>query len=192
MQSAISRRDMIIFTAIEIIDELGVQGLSTKEIALRQEIAESALYRHFKSKDQIVTSIIEYFRCFDESIYRTVLEKKDNCEDKILAFINAYIEYYENYPAITSILHSFEILSHGPGNGDKVKQIFDSRLHNLAHIIETGQEEREISDKYTASELACIIQGFCNTVILQWRLENCSISLKEMIFPTLEKILSKT
>jgi Transcriptional regulator len=50
MDFFIKRKDRIILTCIEIISDLGFQGLSTKEITQRQNISDGTLYKHFKRK----------------------------------------------------------------------------------------------------------------------------------------------
>ena len=44
------RKEQLILTAIEIIDEIGIQRLTTREIAKRQQISEATIFRHFKIK----------------------------------------------------------------------------------------------------------------------------------------------
>ncbi|MHB8063219.1 MAG: TetR/AcrR family transcriptional regulator [Ruminiclostridium sp.] len=92
-----SRRDRIILTAIEIMSDSGIQGISTKELAKRQDITESLLYRYFKSKDEIIVAVIEYYSSFDRIIMNTILKSDLTYMGKITEFIRMYIEYYENF-----------------------------------------------------------------------------------------------
>ncbi|MDP4091416.1 MAG: TetR/AcrR family transcriptional regulator, partial [Bacillota bacterium] len=48
----IKRKERVTLTAIDILNELGFQGLSTKEICKRQEISEGTRYEHFKNKNE--------------------------------------------------------------------------------------------------------------------------------------------
>ena len=70
------RKDRIILTAIEIINELGIQGLSTREIARRQEISEGTLFRHYKSKNDIILAVLDDFSKYDADIFHSVELKK--------------------------------------------------------------------------------------------------------------------
>ena len=79
-----SRRDSIIMAAVDIIDESGIKGLSTKEIAAKQGISESILYKHFKSLDEVLTAVIEYFSQFDVMIINTVLKRDIPVKEKVL------------------------------------------------------------------------------------------------------------
>ena len=50
----------IIKAAGEILTESGLAGLTTKNLAVRMDFAESALYRHFKSKEEIIIAMLNY------------------------------------------------------------------------------------------------------------------------------------
>lgn len=191
MKNFISRKDRIILSAIDIINELGIQGLSIKELATRQEVNESALYRHFKSKDEIINGVIEYFSQFDTAIYNSVIQKELNPKDKIIQYIKSYLEYYEGYPAITGILLSYVSLSYDPVIKTKMNEIFGYRLNNIISLIEESQNKNE-AKLFSARELAMILSGYCNKVILEWRMGGCKSTFKEEAIITIEKLLSVT
>src|SRR5215472_12599849 len=45
--------------AVELFTEHGYEGTSLREIAERLDVTKAALYYHFKSKEDIVTSLVE-------------------------------------------------------------------------------------------------------------------------------------
>jgi AcrR family transcriptional regulator len=190
MKYFISRKDRIILSAIEIIDELGVQGLSTKELAFRQGVNESALYRHFKNKDAIILGVLDYFSQFDNSIYNSVIQKETSSRNKVYEYVKSYLEYYESYPAITAILLSCETLSHEAVAKEKIDLILNSRFENMVKLMEECQTNNEITKNINSRELALVIVGYCNQVILDWRMHNFNYSFKEDSLNTLNKLLS--
>src|SRR5579864_4116353 len=55
--------------AVELFTEHGYEGTSLREIAERLDVTKAALYYHFKSKEDIVASLVEdYFGQIDELI----------------------------------------------------------------------------------------------------------------------------
>nr|WP_199236013.1 TetR/AcrR family transcriptional regulator [Micromonospora sp. S4605] len=52
-------RERIKAVALELFTEQGYEKTSLREIAERLEVTKAALYYHFKSKDEIVTSFVE-------------------------------------------------------------------------------------------------------------------------------------
>lgn len=184
-----NRKDSIILTAIEIISDLGIQGLSTKELAKRQDITESLLYRHFKSKDDIVVAVLEYYTRFDQIVMKTVLKSDLTFKGKIIEFIRLFAEYYENYPAITAILHSYHQLINDSNTSNMVRELYDKRYSFLLELLKSAQDNDEISRHFSSEELVDIILGFMRMIILRWRMEGYSFPLKEQTLTTLEKIL---
>ncbi|SCL66077.1 transcriptional regulator, TetR family [Micromonospora citrea] len=52
-------RERIQAVALELFTEQGYEKTSLREIAERLDVTKAALYYHFKSKDEIVTSVVE-------------------------------------------------------------------------------------------------------------------------------------
>lgn len=190
MKYFISRKDRIVLSAIDIINELGIQGLSTKEIAQRQGINESALYRHFKNKEAIIKGVLDYFSQFNESIYNTLNEKKKPViRKRLLITWTLILNNYESYPAISSILFLYENISRDPEAREQIEGIFNKCLNNMINIIAECQINNEMSDTFTPKELAQILFGYCNKVILDWRISKFSYTFKTDAAATLEKLL---
>src|SRR5438445_10189389 len=62
-------RERIQSVALELFAEQGYEGTSLREIAERLEVTKAALYYHFKSKEDIVRSLVEdYYRQIDALI----------------------------------------------------------------------------------------------------------------------------
>lgn len=190
MKYFISRKDRIILSAIDIINEMGIQGLSTKELALRQDVNESALYRHFKNKDAIIDGVLDYFSQFDNSIYLSSLKKEGSFREKITEYLKSYLEYYESYPAISSILFLSENLGRDNNAKAKSEEIFNQRIKNLIDFIQESQEKGEMNTDFTPRQLAQLLMGYCNKVILDWRRLNFSYSFKEEATKALDTLLT--
>jgi len=186
-----SRRDSIIFAAIEIISDNGIQGLSTKEIANKQGISESILYKHFKSLDDVIVAIVEYFLRFDCMIENTVLRRRITYREKILEYIRSFVELYESYPALTAIILNYETLLHHVNTRHLiVNDIIDARIGFIRKLIEDGQQICEIGSCYTSEELAIIIAGTIERIILDWKLAGYCYSLKDKVLMITSKILN--
>ena len=62
-------RGRIQSVALELFAEQGYDKTSLREIAERLDVTKAALYYHFKSKEDIVTSLVEdYFTAMDELV----------------------------------------------------------------------------------------------------------------------------
>jgi AcrR family transcriptional regulator len=184
-KSILHRKDSLIITAIEIIDERGILALSTREIAKRQGVSEATLFRHYKSKNELLIAVLEYFMQFDEDIFLTTQKRGLAPKEAIVHFISLLSGYYENYPAITSIMQMIDVLRYEPELEEKVKNIFNKRIEIIKQLVEEAQAKGEICKDIDSQNIAIAISGFCREMCLKWRLENKSFLLKEQIISML-------
>ena len=188
-KSYLSRKEQIILSAIDIIDELGIDGLSIRELAKKENVTEGALYRHFKSKTDIIIEVLKYYSQYDINIINTIKKNKFDSKAGIIFFIKAFLEYYENYPEITSISCSYESLLYEPAIEKEVLQIINRRLNFLITIIEEGKKRGEIKLELESRDIADTILGYFDYMIFMWRVEKYKFSLKEKIINTIDILL---
>jgi AcrR family transcriptional regulator len=189
VNSYIKRKERVILTAIDIISELGFQGLTTKEICKRQQISEGTLYKHFRSKDEIILGVLDYFSKFDKSIKETTEFNCFSGKESIMFFYKMVSEYYENYPSISAICNNYETLHHESNIAEKAKEIFQTRARLIKSYVEMDKKSGQIRSDIHSEQLAYIIQGGVREIILKWRMCNFSFSLKEKIISTIEMVL---
>jgi AcrR family transcriptional regulator len=183
------RKERIVLTAIEIIHELGYQGLTIKEICKRQNVSEGALYKHYKSKKEIVLAVVNYYSKYDEDIKQLVNMMNLSVKESINFYITRFAEYYETYPAMTAIFNSKEILKHEEGISGRVIDVFEAKSSFLTYLIESGKNTGQINTNIDSEVIADIILGSCRGITLKWRLRNFNFPLKERILSANELIL---
>jgi AcrR family transcriptional regulator len=191
IKTYLSRKQSIVVSALEIIDELGIEALSIRELAKRQGIVEGALYKHFNSKDEILHAILDYYSRYDLNIKNTIQNNGLTYKESIIFFIKSYAEIYESNPAMTCIGSSYEVLMNGSSVVNRVKEIFSSRSDYLTYLVKQGQLEGSIGCSLSAEDLSDTILGLFRTVTLKWRMSNYSFPLKSRVISALEIILLK-
>ncbi|MFB9330755.1 TetR/AcrR family transcriptional regulator [Paenibacillus aurantiacus] len=178
-KSYVNRRDSIVLTAIEIIHELGVQGLSTREIAKRQGVSEPALYRQFDSKSDILLAVLDHYTHYDHLVFETIKNQQQTSKQGVLFYIQKFTEYFENYPAITAVTMSFDFLTYEPATVDRVKEIHQAHYDFIYALVEAGKKAGEIKEAIGSEDAADTVYGLLQLITLRWRLSNFSFSLKE-------------
>lgn len=188
-KSYLSRKDSIILSAIEIIDELGINELSIRELASRQGVSEPALYRHFTSKQDIILGILDYYSSFDDMILNTILNKELDAKDGIRFFVKAYAENLENYPPLTALSLCMDGLGKEEPIVNKSKDILSRRYNFITNLIERDIQSGKLNSFFASSTLADLIFGSANIIVYRWRVGGFSFQLKETIMNTVESIL---
>ncbi len=171
----LSRKEKIIISAIDILDELGIQGLTSKEIAKRQGVTEPAVYRQFDGKKDIVLTILDRFAIFDEFIKNTVIDNRMEPEEAIGFYLNSYVEYYENYPQITTVMFSFDVYRYEKELNLKMQGIVSNRHRFFSDLIKSAQEKGIVSKEISNEEIAEM--GIRSDMVLCIQLENGGVQL---------------
>jgi AcrR family transcriptional regulator len=187
--SMLHRKDAIISTTIDIIDEYGIKGLSTKEIAKRQGVSEATIFKYFTTKNSLILAVLDKFSMFDNEIYLTIKMKEIKPVESIFFYTNAYVEYYENYPQITAITEAYDALAYDPELLERIKSIFNNRSCHIKSLISEAQNKNEIKPDVNTDDLTYVISGLFRSICIEWRFSNRSFSLKEHTLRTLRMVL---
>jgi TetR/AcrR family fatty acid metabolism transcriptional regulator len=78
------RQIQIIEAATKRIDEHGIQDLTIKTLAADLNLSEAALYRHFKSKNEILLGLLTYFIEEMKGRLDLILSNKDRSPSELL------------------------------------------------------------------------------------------------------------
>ena len=185
----LKRKEKIIITAIDLLDEAGINGLTTKEIARRQNITEPAIYKQFKGKKEIVMAILDRCAAFDDLIKNTLIDNKISGKDGILYFVKAYAEYYQNYPQITTAMFSFDMFRYDIDLHERMNQIVNERMNIVFSIISKGIEVGEFPKEMDKVAFADSIFGVIWSTTFMWQMGGCSFDLKNRIMKAMEIIV---
>jgi len=182
-------KEGLILATIEVISERGLQGLTTKEVAKRQGISESTIFKHYKSKNELIIAVLDHFSQFDQAIFESLKDKGLKPIEAIKYFVDSYVTYYANYPEITAITHAYEGLMREPELSDKVRSIFNNRTSNIRLLVEEAKSHGEYKVDLDSENLADIIIGLERVITLKWRINNYNFSLKEHTLSALNMLL---
>lgn len=185
----ISRKENLVLTAIEVINELGIQGLSTREVAKRQGMSNAVLFSHFHSKNELISDVLDFYIKFDSAMAQTIISRKLNPFDSIRYVVETFVTYYENYPAITSIIQLMNGLLSEPELSEKVKSIYSERVEYLKSIIEDAQKQNQIISSENSQVIAEIIYSSFINICIKWRMDSYKFSLREQALATVDLIL---
>lgn len=187
--NVLHRRESLILTAIDVINELGIQGLSIREVAKRQGISNSSIFGHFRSKNDLILAVLDHFTQYDSVVIQAIKLEGLKSKEAITYYVDLFVTYYENYPAITSIVQSYEDLRCEPEFTEKVKSIFFGRSDYLNQLVKEAQAVNEIRSDIDSMCIADIIMGSCRVICLKWRMENFGFKLRERVLYAIKAIL---
>lgn len=184
----INRKDRIVASAIEIISEAGLESLTTKSLAMKENMSESLLYRYFGGIDEVLVEVIDTFTKFDKGIIATIEAKQIPHFQKVIEFMNTLGTYYAGYHEMSAIVLNYEGLLHNVNTRDAVAACIYMRTTFVRNELKAAIDSGEIIDLFTPEELANVIFGGCTRDLLNRRIVNDTRSHVDVMTSTLEKL----
>ena len=184
----------IIRTAIQLIAQKGIQGLTLKNLAREIGISEPAIYRHYENKIEILVSILDYFLERTMGIFSEEVLKKGEAIEKIERIFKAHFEVFSATPALVAVIFSEEIFRNEPILTERVKWIMDRNSQAIATIIEDGKARGQLDAQADTRHLTIIIMGSLRLLVKQWQMADFSFDLRSSgsaFFATLKHLLTK-
>ncbi len=169
------RQLQIIHSAVELIASKGMSHLTMNHIASQIEVTEPALYRHFKSKKEILQGVLNLIAQIDltsQEIEKTGL-------GLIECIMQKRISSFANTPALAAIIFSEEIFSGDNDLSQRIKLLMQETQQKIIHIIQLSQTEGSIRTDMQPEQIALLIIGSFRFLVTQWHLLENDFDLQE-------------
>jgi AcrR family transcriptional regulator len=165
------RQIEIIEAAANRIDKHGIQDLTIKTLATDLNLSEAALYRHFKSKNDILHGILSFFIQTMSDRLSVVLSNKDASPSELLKGIfDSQLKTFVNKPSIVSIIFSESIFQFNKELSKTVSSLMELMQNHIENIVKKGQSDGTYSKIVGVSTTATIIMGGMRITVLKWKL----------------------
>lgn len=179
MENLTDRQSQIVSESINLISEMGIQGLTIKNLAKKIGVSEPAIYRHFSNKMEILLTILDSFKQDKQLVLTKISLNQISSMQKLETIYLHQFRTFTQNPALAAVIFSEEIFTNDDRLSEKVYQIMETKQEILRTIFEEGQRSREIRDDIPAEQIALIIMGSLRLLVTQWRLTQFSFSLEE-------------
>lgn len=185
----LKRKDKIIISAIELLNEEGISGVTTKNLASRQNVTEPALYRQFSGKQEILNHILDEYAAYDEKIEKTILQSTLVGKEAVTFYVTRYAELYQNYSELTTVMFSMDLYYYNESSRIFMKELNEKRLRFLEDLIEKKKDDFSLGQKFTSKELASVIIGTIFSQVYEWRMCEKEYVLGERLLGIISRLL---
>ena len=180
MSTDIKTRQLEIITAAgEILSEKGINGLTTKNLAAKMGFAESALYRHFKNKEDIIITMLNYLAADMDMRFKNCLTDIEGAELQLKELFNNQFEFFKKNPHFLVAIFSDGLLEESKNINKAIIEIMAVKKNYLLQIIKQGQQGGDFTSNLSADELVHIMMGSLRLHILQWRMSGYAFDVKQ-------------
>jgi len=182
-QATLVRQEQIVDAARKLIIRYGSEHVTVRRIAKQVGISEAAIYRHFKSKRDILSLLVDHI---DDDVLRdftTVSTRERSPLEALGSILKGHLSAIQRRRGM-----SFQVFAEIISLGDKklnrrVSETIDKYIGCLRGLlcegIETGEVREDVDPEATATILFGTIQGLVNI----WALSNYGFNPQERFEP---------
>lgn len=188
------RQQEIIEFAGKLLMEKGIKGLTTKNLAQEMAFSESALYRHFKNKEDIIVLLLNYLGSNIKERLDIISENKATSGEKLKQLFSSQFQFFSQNPHFVVAILSEGLFDESEKINQSIMKIIHYKIELITKIIEVGKENNEFANSIETQEIVHIIMGSFRMMMLKWKFSKFEIDLINQgnkIMNTTIKLVSK-
>lgn len=172
------RQAEIIEAAAKLLTSSGVSGLTIKNLAIEMRFSESAIYRHFQSKEDIIVTMLDSIAHRLDSITPNVLQATESEIDVIISLFAAHFDFFSTHTHLVVAIFSDGLLEESKRINEKIISTMEYRKGILLQLVNKGQQGSRLTTAVKSEEIVHIIMGSVRLLMYQWRVSNFSFDIK--------------
>ena len=187
----ISNRQLeIIEVSGKILIEKGIKGLTTKTVASEMNFSESAIYRHFKSKEEILIALLSLLKQNMNKRLTSEIKPQNTSAENFKAVFTSQFNYFNKNPHFVVAVLSDGLLDESEEIRTIILQLMQNKMQLLAQILEQGKQTNEFTSEISTEDLLPIILGSFRFQMLKWKLSNFQYDITTEGNKTIDNLLA--
>jgi len=179
----------IIEVSGKILMQKGVAGLTTKNLAKEMNFSESALYRHFKDKEEIITHLISYLSENINQRFESIINTDLSAEEKFNQLFKSQFSFFKANPHFIVIVLSEGLLDNSETIKNTILKLMQTNAMAIKKIILQGQESKLFNPTIDSEYLVHFIMGTFRLQMLKWKLANFDFNIEKKGIETMKNLL---
>ena len=175
------RKEQIVESALHLLSDIDAKKLKMSDIAAHMGLAPSALYRHFKNKDAMLSAVLEHIRA---KLYRNlenVRQTSDNAVARLRELLFRHAKLIRQEQGIPRIIFSDEIWGQKKERRQRLYRIVTGYLAEIEAIVLQGQNGGDIRKDIDAKVAAKMFFGIVQPAALLFHMSEGQFNLEEHI-----------
>ncbi len=166
------RQIEIMQAATKLIGDKGIQNLTTKNLAAEMNFTEPALYRHFKSKTEILASVLFFYKDQLQKGIKQIIEDDTSGIKKLELIMKFQFNHFYHNPEIVMVIFAETSFQYDKSLSEVVKSIMTQKKEMVEKMISLGHKDGTIRKDIDSTYLSSFFMGAMRFTILRWRLNN--------------------
>lgn len=179
----------IIEATSKILTTSGINGMTIKNLAKKMNFSESAIYRHFSSKEEIILAMLNYLaENIDERL--SSIQKTENPEENFRAMFVEQFKFFSKNSHFVVAVFSDGLMEESQRINEVILKLMAVMMKHLMPILADGQQKNIFTNKIDNEDLVHIVMGTFKLQMFKWRLFNFEFDLKENGNKMIDSILT--
>lgn len=177
------RQEEIAAAALDLLAEVPLESLTTRQIAQQLSISQPALFRHFRSRDELLVAAVELARRQLAQLAEQALRRPAEPAQRLCELLAAIIAGVEQHPGLPRLLFA-DGSAQSPELKRALRRVVSMQRNLLIELISELQESHGTALAQGPEQSATILLAALQGMVLQWRYGLLDRPLSEYI-PTL-------
>ena len=163
----LSEGKMKILRAVTTLLEDSANKITVNRIANQISVTEAALYRHYRSKEDIFAALLAYTEShFMVPLFKAQQQTGRPLESRFFDVFEAYMMFLEQHPGLSRLLLG-QANTEAAGISEKVMLMHGKMRSQLALLVKRAwAEDRPMSNPYTPDQVADIFYSMVTSAAL--------------------------
>lgn len=187
------RKEQIVGAALDLIGSKGVQSLSIARIAAQVGIVPSAIYSHFKGKEDILDEVLALIKNrFLENVAQ-IRQETPKARDRLKLLLKKQTFMLNENRAIPYVVFADGMYTGNPERKAKVAETMMTFLGMVQKIIEEGRKDGSIREDMISATAAIMFIGMIMPVAIISNLSEGLFDINEHlknVWPAFDRCLS--
>jgi TetR/AcrR family fatty acid metabolism transcriptional regulator len=183
------RQFEIIEAAGRIFTGAGIGGLTIKRLAQEMKFSEAAIYRHFKNKEAILTTMLEYLAQDMDGRFTNIDQNLSEIE-RFKAVFYSQVEFFKKNKHFVVVVFSDGLLEESDRINQQIYKIMKVKRKYLLPIITAGQKSELFTKAVTTENLMHIVMGSFRLQMYKWLVSNFELDIDQAGSQLIESLLT--
>lgn len=184
------KQQAIIEASGKILMEKGILGLTTKNLALEMNFSESALYRHFKNKEEIILLLIQYLSNNINVRFDNILNSDRNTEEKFIELFKSQFSFFNKNPHFIVIILSDGLMDNSVEVKNSILKLIQLNAISYKTMVLEGQKSKLFNHEIDTDDLVLFAMGTFRLQMLKWKLSDFSFDIEAQGLKTMINLIT--
>ena len=190
MKAMISNRQLeIVAAAGRILTASGVSGLTIKNLAKEMKFSESAIYRHFASKEDIIIAMLEFLAENIDERFNKAITTNQTPEEKFILLLQNQFSFFKTNPHFVVAVFSDGLLEASTRINETIHKIMGVKMKHLLPVLKEGQQNKIFTNAISAEDLMHIVMGTFRLQMFKWRVAKFQFDIERSGDKMIQSIL---